>query len=229
MVAAIARMSNCLEPEGLSLAIPAAAAPNEQQRFFIANRVNEIDASLSRAPSNDLLAEVTTLMRTMKARNGDEDELSALIRVYIADLEDLPLWAVSAACRAYRRGDVGAGVFLPTPGELRKTAKTYTAPWVEERAKLSRIITARVLAPVSPESEQRRDAALAHVRETGAMLRATAAKEVGSGDGDAHRVPSVPEAQQWLDRYQQGTRPLPKLSPALRRSLGVAGEDEAAA
>lgn len=210
------------------MAIRAAEAPTEQQRAFIQNRVAEISASLAPASSKDLLAEVWAMLRTMAIRNGAPEELEAVVGVYVADLEDLPLWAVSAACRAYRRGDIGNGTFAPTPGEVRKRAKIYLDHWIDERAKLERILNARVIPKYTEHQEKSREAVLAHVAATVEALKATTFRDTGRGAEDTRRPLTIVEAQAALDRYQANPPPLPPLSPRLRGNLGLpqeVGED----
>jgi hypothetical protein len=227
MVAAIARMTNSLDPDGgHRFAIPEAAAPTDEQRAFMANRVSEITQSLTRAETSALVAELTTLLRVMKLKNGDEGEMSGMLRVYIADLEDLPLWAICEACKAFRRAQVGEGVFAPTPGELRKYAQGLTTAWIEERAKLQRILDARVLPRLTESGEKRHAEVLAHVRETVAILTRAAERErMPQGQQERPRVSTVEEAQGWLERHDPST-PLPKLSDAARKAAGMKPRDD---
>lgn len=222
MAQAVARMANALEPEGLAFALPAEAAPTPDQRAFMERRKWEIDDALAPATADSLLAELTAMFRVMAMRGGDEQELEAVIRVYLADVQDLPHFAVARACQAFRRGDVGGGKFAPTPGELRAQAKTYINPWTDERARLMRILGAKVLPPVAPESEERKQAALAHMRETAEMLKASTERQTPRRE--SYRPPTVREAQEWLDRYQEASAPLPKLSPAARKATGLPPE-----
>ena len=215
-----------MEPEGRSLAIRAEEAPTDEQRSFIQNRVAEISASLTPASSEDLLAEMWALLRTMAVRNGAEEELAAVVKVYVADLEDLPLWAVSAACRAYRRGDIGNGTFAPTPGEVRKRAKIYLDHWVDERAKLERILDARVMPKITAHQDRLKEQTLAHVAATVEALKAATFRDTGRGSEDTSRPLTINEAQAALDRYQANPPPMPKLSPLLRGKMGLPQEDD---
>lgn len=217
-------MVNALDREGVGYVISASAAPTEDQRAFMLRRADDIADALEPAPEALVLVELTALLRVMAIKGGDESELEAVIRIYLDDMVGLPMFAVVNACRAFRRGDVGNGRFAPTPGELRVQAKTYIAPWVDERAKLLRVLDAKVLAAPTPESEARREAALAHIRATLRQLRETTARQ--TTQVEAQRPPTVKEAQDWLDRYEASAPTLPKLSSVVRKALGLQEPDD---
>lgn len=212
-------MANAIEPEGLAHSIPANAAPTEDQRAFMQRRVREIDDAMSPADEPSALAEIAAVLRTMAIRGGDDGELEAVVRVYLTDLGDVPLFALTEACRAFRRGDVGNGTFAPTPAELRREALKRILPWTEERAKLGRVLAARVLEPPTSEDESRKAIALAHMAETARILREksgpVAAQEA------MPRPLTVPEANAWLDTCAASPPRLQPMSPELRRIMGL--------
>jgi hypothetical protein len=72
----------------------------------------------------------------------------------ILDLSDVPFWAVVEAAAAYRRGDINDGKYRPRTGQLRKEAMRLARPFIEEAARIERVLLAPV-APVRPPAERK--------------------------------------------------------------------------
>ena len=110
-------------------------------------RVEEISDAMEPIGERGAMRELAALFAVMAIRNASEDEASALMAVYAADLGELPAFALAEACRAYRRGILGDGKWLPTPGEIYQAAvRAVEGPAKECRAILS-ILSAKISTP----------------------------------------------------------------------------------
>lgn len=99
-------------------------------------RRQELMAALAPAPRPFIL-KVLASLNGMAARGvASEAESLAMARQDAEDLSDVAPWALEAAARAFRRGEIGDGKWRPTAGELRKEARRRED---EPRAELFRI------------------------------------------------------------------------------------------
>lgn len=222
MERALAVMSNALDPDGHGYTLPAHAAPNDDQRAFMARRAAEIGGWLAPATPAETLAEVTRLLRMMAMQGGSEAELTTVIASYIDDLGNVPAAMLREACGRFRRGEVGDGRFAPKAGELRREAMRLAEHWIAERARIERVLAARVLPP--PTESRKAD----NVRETTRQLNAAAAAQGGRTKAEPAVVmgedgkPLTPTqlAEMRLAEIQADQR-APRVSPSLRKSLGL--------
>lgn len=225
MERALAAMSNALDPDGRGYALPAHAAPNDDQRAFLTRRSAEIASWLAPATEAERSAEVLRLLRAMVPRSGDADEVTQVVVSYIADLGDVPASMLREACARFRRGTIGDGRFAPKAGELRREALRLAEPWIAERARIERVLAARVLPP---PTESRKADVLAHVRETARQLNAAAAAQGGRAKAepavimgeDGKPLTRTQIAEMKLAELKTDAAPL-RMSPALRKSLGL--------
>ena len=90
----------------------------------------------------------------MVARNSGSDT-KGLISTFQMDVADMPAWAIEESCTAFRRGDVGDGKWLPTPGELRKDCRMRLSGVRGEIERIRRILTATIEDDTPPDPERR--------------------------------------------------------------------------
>lgn len=225
MERAIAAMCNALDPDGRGHSLPAHAAPNDDQRAFMARRSSEISRWLEPASPEQRIAEVATLLRMMVRRDAEHDEMRAVLSTYSAALEGVPYTSLREACNRFLRGKAGEGKFAPTTGQLRLETMRLAEHWIAERARIERVLAARVLPP---PTESRKTDVQAHVRETTRQLNAAAAAQGGRAKAEPAVVmgedgkPLTPTqlAEMRLAEIQADQR-APRVSPSLRKSLGL--------
>lgn len=99
--------------------------------------------------------EIAQELMAIRLVMGASDRLTAeqaarKLEQQIFDLSDVPIWALAETARAYRRGDIGDGKWGPRSGQLRKEAMKLAAPFLEEAAKINRVLLAPVVEARSP-------------------------------------------------------------------------------
>jgi hypothetical protein len=167
------------------------------------------DLSQWLAPSGEdaIRPHVASLVLSLKHRSEDEETSEAKQRIFAADLADLPLFAVEAACADFRQGRAGDGVFMPTQAEVRKVALRRVQKLRDELADVRSILAAEVVEPVRSEKSRKEIA-----DECRRMVSEAAAKA-----GLSQVTPA--EAQAALDRLASEPPQPPVMSDALRAAL----------
>ena len=215
-------MANTVEKSGFEFTIPFESAPNDVQRNYLQRQFNSLTDGLHNASRDDIIREIAMLFRMMAVKDCDPDEMGAVIEVYAADLRELPLWAVSAACGAYRMGTVGDGIFAPKVGELRRYALAGVQKLRNEREKINRVLSAAVL----PKLENNHADVAARVRQ----MAADCVKDLQrAGDLERWQGPNKPDfaergiektekerAQAFLDAMELADKPKITLSDEAR-------------
>ena len=113
---------------------------------------------------------------------GSAAEAAFFNKLRAADLSEVPLWAVVEVIRAFRKGEIGAGVIRPTAGQLRKQAEERAAPFFAELRDVERVLAAPVSnAPTEQDLERRKELAK-RMRELGERLK--------SGNPSSARAPT---------------------------------------
>jgi hypothetical protein len=154
----LARALNALDEGG---AMSATALPSGP-RVALKNRRDVLRGAL--APSTPQAAARTLATLSEMAFRGEptREMMAAIAKQNVADLVDLPAWALDAACRAYRLAEVGDGHWRPTAGMLRAEAVRRMEPLVRELALIGRALDAPVAlaapAAASPEQRERMNA-----------------------------------------------------------------------
>lgn len=151
---ALTRASNALDEGG---PLPMAALSRDERSALMARRV-AINAALAPSSKRGVAEALATLSNMSRRGQPSEKMEDALAKQDVDDLIDLPEWAVSAACRAWRLAEIGDGHWHPTAGQIRAEAQKRMEVFVRERAKLARVLDAPVRepAPVQASPEQRK-------------------------------------------------------------------------
>lgn len=220
---AVDAMASALDPAGSGYEIRASAAPTPEQREYLGRRAAALRASLTPAGPAEIAAEVAGLFASLAHRNREEAEATGFAAIYTRDLADVPAAALRAACADFRQGRAGDGQWAPTQAALRRRAAEHSQRVAAELAKIERILTARI-GP-SRIDPGRREAVLAHVRETVAMLAVAPDPVTGIVvDRPVAKTPAErkEDAEDWLANEQANPRPLPMLSDAARKAAGAA-------
>lgn len=219
-----------LTPVGLGHEIAAVDAPTPETRCDLEIRAAALDHRLR--PAGDTLIDDITSILMMPGRTADVGDVKARMRMYEADLADLPLAAVSKACADFRQGRVGDG-WRPTQAEIRKRAGRHSEHLAIERAQIRALLCAVVVTiPGDPE----RDKAIADklrqvARSVLAEGRAAEAKRRGGLNEVAAPSPpmskiSASEAEARLAALRAVPGRPVTLSAAVRRStLAAQGRD----
>ena len=138
-------MTNALQADGLGYAIPCAVAPDDRQRTYLDQRLAALGAWLAPLSRSDMTAELGLMLDVMPAAATTDISREVRLRVYLADLADVPGHALRAAVAAYRRGETGSGPFAPSVGELRQAALRRAQGARDEAARIDRLLRATVL------------------------------------------------------------------------------------
>ena len=146
------------------------------------SRVQQIEGWLAPAGEQIAAAEVASMFAVMSVKGMGDDEADAMMAVYVSDLADLPYFALSGACRQYRRGQLGDGKWAPTPGEICQAARRLMDAPLAEKSDLNAILAAEVQRPVigpdrRAELLAEKDALLASLSGKNAMIAALDARK----------------------------------------------------
>jgi hypothetical protein len=155
-------------------------------------------------------------MVSLRSQSGSAGDQAAIQRIFAADLADLPLFAVEAACKDYRLGKAGDGHWMPTQAEIRRVAESYCSSAVEEAKDIRNILTADII-PETTIDENRRRMAL----ERWDRIKSDFTKEHNPHVKRPLSDVTKPEAETNLQRLEAElarAKP-PQLSPSLRTKL----------
>lgn len=190
--------------------IDARHAPDAEQRAWLQGRVAAIDAALSPLGRREAEHQLARLSIVLSPRRYDSEAAAKLAAAEgVAALAPLPRFAVIEAVDDFCLGDAPTTGFAPEAPKVAARAKAKAAPLHAERAKIARILSAEVIAPVQV-SPERREQLAAQARELAASMRAEAAKrDVAAGlvSEASLRPPETPE--QALDRLASAMRAAP--------------------
>lgn len=149
--AVLSRCSGRLDAVGLGFELPASLAPTPTERGALSVRAESLGAALQPAGREEAARMVAALFAVV-VKSSDGAELREQIALYAAMLADYPIWAIASACR----GHVEAGEeFRPAVGALIKRARAACATAQEERAKITRLLGARIVPEVDAAERAR--------------------------------------------------------------------------
>jgi hypothetical protein len=133
--------------------LKASQAPTTAERAAIQQRVDVLGQALGHVVVDRMAIAVVGLLDCFPAAALDDAAAARRAKGFTAALDDIPAWAVEAACRAWLRGEVdgGASRFAPTPPELRKACLQQMAPVIRQRRMLERVLQAEIEPEYSPE------------------------------------------------------------------------------
>ncbi|MGA8154887.1 MAG: hypothetical protein WB822_01500 [Rhodoplanes sp.] len=145
--------------------LPQSLILSQTERDELVRHIRELDALCEQTPANDPSAEEATLVAVTKMMlalpSPQQNEASAEARgeAFMAALDDVASWAVSAAIRRWYRGNAGKNDrgepydchWCPAPADLRSVA--MIEQWrVKSRAtKLRELVSAEPLIEFSEE------------------------------------------------------------------------------
>lgn len=159
-------LSACVNGE-----IPHDRALEPEARSGLDNRLNLIKAWLGPAGEEAVKEPVMMLFAVMAHSKLGEMDSKILLRVYMSDLADLPAFAIHKACERYRKGEVGDGKWMPGIGELRTEARKACEDLEREKAEITTVLTAKVLAPPPKKSiKEAADKLVAELARSSAAL-----------------------------------------------------------
>jgi hypothetical protein len=154
--------------------IPAELAPTPNERQALAGRSRDLQGWLVPAETVRIRTMVAALLAGYPSGRAHKDNPDKVLDMFVRALQDVPGWAVAAACAAWNRGDYPGkreGYSpAPSPADLRELALAESKVAREEKTKIDAIIKAEVVEEVSPEARER----------IAAGLKALAAR-IGSG------------------------------------------------
>lgn len=190
--------------------IDARHAPDAEQRAWLQGRVAALDAALAPIGAREAEHQWARPSLVLTPRRFDsEGEARLAAAEAVEALRGLPRFAVIEAVDDFCRGRTPTKGFAPSSALIAERAQAKAAPLHAERAKIARILSAEVIAPVQV-SPERREQLAAQAREIAASMRAEAAKrDVAAGlvSEASLRPPETPE--QALDRLASAMRAAP--------------------
>lgn len=141
----LSSMLNKVQPEAGIFVIPSTAAPTDVERASLEKRSKALAFASAAMDRDETVATIAMMMETLKRRNSDADEMTAVLLTYHDVLKDQPAWAVRVACSRFVKGDSGDGEWMPTPAQIRKDAMSIAKPFDEEQAKIRKLLSAKVV------------------------------------------------------------------------------------
>lgn len=155
----VARFTSALEysPGSHRAEICTAAAPSDAERQVLAARSGALDAALTRATDREIRAQVGVLLSAFPRKDaGDTASADALLKLYVSALTYYPAWAIAEVCRSILEGRASINTaFAPTPAQMAERCREVVAPFLEERAKISSVLTAQVYDLPTQEERER--------------------------------------------------------------------------
>lgn len=143
----------------MRMEIPAHLAPTDEDRSTISRLIREIDAAMAPAPMDAMRAAIGSLMAGYSGAQLSREDVEAKAAIFRVALDDVPGWALGAACRAWVRGEgLVAGdnsSFPPAPAQLRRLALAARDPVRMQKIRLQQLLAAR---PVRERTEAEREA-----------------------------------------------------------------------
>ena len=128
------------------------------------DRKADIAAAL-RPATRGAIAKVLASLNGMPSQSVvNTQEMAAMLRQDVDDLEGLSEWALDAAARAFRRGEVGDGKWRPTTGQLRKEARARETQPRGEAYKIGKLLDAPAMHAPRPEYIPRSEVDALHER-----------------------------------------------------------------
>ena len=218
LAATLSRLNQDLTRAGAMLLLPSNRMPEPGARAALERRAADLAPWTAPAGLSDVFAEVMALFNGLKPRFASEAERAAQMELYTRDLSGGPRWGLAAACQAYRRAEVGDGRQMPTAGEVRLRAVRLVEGLDREARQIRAVLDAKPGRPAP--TPERCVALVAAARDLAAAMRIEAGPPKRGGMTDAE----LREARALSEAVRTGTpdpRPMPKASPALRRSLGL--------
>lgn len=113
-------------------------------REGLVTRGQELALALAPADPNRVRLILATLADMAGPTETDPNKARFAIERDVADLSGLPEWALAAAARAYRRGEVGDGRWRPAAGEVAKLARAKCEAARAEAYRIERVLKAKV-------------------------------------------------------------------------------------
>ena len=137
--------------------------PTAAERRLLNDRTAQIEQALRPASMTGRSDEISALLISMAAERASDSERLAILRIYLADLDGVPAFALVEGCRRYRQGEIGEGTFMPKAGKVRKEAMKIAQPYRDELADLKIILKAET--PPKEESLEHRQAVIARYKK----------------------------------------------------------------
>lgn len=193
-----------LTPDGRTfeevMTLPDGLMPSADQRLAIQQHLDSLDFYLRQTPAESDEAEtkiasaVTSLLLVLPSARKSELGAEARADVYLDVLDDVPWWAVKAACKRWHRHDCGKDErgheydyrWAPDPGTIRRIA--YGETWqVKQRMRdLQKVLEARPYVDCTKQLDDGRAAMrgfnLARAKDADAASRMTFAEAVKLGN-----------------------------------------------
>lgn len=140
-------------------------------RVALERRRRELCDALAPCGPKAVAGVLATLEGMAYRKEVDGAAIAVLVKQEIEDLQGYPEWALAAAARSYRLGELGEGHWRPTSGDLAKEAGRLVGPFHVELRRIGRLLDSPQLsAPARVRISAARWAALkAQIAELGGI------------------------------------------------------------
>lgn len=213
----LAKLDPPFNPAGRTYSLPSEYAPRPEMRRMLEARSDRLRIWLEPSGQERVLRSIASLYLSMSSRSGNDGEIKAEKRQLAMDLADVPAFALSEACEAFRRGDIGDGKWVPKGGEIRVQAMKRVYPLSRERREIDAVLTATVVAPIN---RARREALITKANDLVSEMRA-ASEATRRGKMSEQELFDARVVSEMMKNGTPDPRPLPKLSPYLAGKLGL--------
>jgi hypothetical protein len=177
--------------------------PSDRQRAMLVKRHADIAAVFTQQDRQAIGAAVSELLSCY--RNGvrmDEDAKKVTTK-YVAELRDLPTWAIIRACDAMRLGVADQSPdHPPSTIKIRQLAESYVTTMRREAVSISEILKAEKMKPEVPP-EVRKEVG----RRFGELAKEMLARVERDGGGKLPPLPKT-EAQKSAERFYVQREPV---------------------
>ncbi len=222
-------VSRLIPPISASLnrySIEAFDAPSGSTRQALSIRRDNLDRWLQPAGMTEANKAYNGLVASMATATVDDETAVREMQGFIEATARLPLFALTAACTAFRNGVIGDGKWMPKPGQICIEAGKRVADLAKERREIHAVLTAEVKA-LRPDNDLRArnlsDAA-ALVAEGRSMAAASRTGKL-TPEQIAEQKITAHAHDLMLKHGRPDPRPMPPLSPYLRHKLGLGDSD----
>ena len=216
----------------------------ESDRQQLVTRKQELAFALVPAEQDRIRLILATLADMPTAAEQDPVKARFALERDVADLSSLPEWALAAAARAYRRGEVGDGKWRPTAGELARLARSKCEAARAEAYKVAKVLAAEIDNRPKIDADKRAELKgmidnIARRKQVADEVRAQVAQAFGDQEDPKYLDPKALSGEakkQALARLAEHQRELvaewnanpPMFSPELAAHRGIRQKEQAA-
>lgn len=214
----VMRLMPPIDPTVTRYGIDPANAPTDAQRRALSIRRDNLDRWLAPAGLDEANKAYANLVAVMATKNVDDATAIREMQGWVTSTAALPLFALTTACEAFRDGKIGDGEWMPKPGQVCIEAGKRVAAYARERREIDSVLKAEIRVATSVRSRKVELLAAAASFVSGHRMAAAGASRGGMTPEEIADAKALSAA---IATGTRDPRPMPKMSPYLRASLGL--------